>query len=983
MTDGPAIQTPQLKLPRRRARLRSWLSRAAALILSVAILAMPSLVAAPPAEAAVRNFGFQGGTGAGSGWLGSVLTDDGTMAFCVDPAGFFPSASTASNSLVSSFAGTTAAANPGHNGTASVSGTDITKLNYALNTYASGANTNILAAGLAAYVNSITSSLHPGDGVWYYINIRVVNNANRDAVYARYLAIKADVEANYYKAAGTNTATLGISMDPLPSTDGTLNVTVSPTNATGVVTLTGAVFTATGLTTANVANGSSLRISAIDPGNGELYEIGAAGVFTGPTTWAQQVRLWTTGNVNQQMQRVISPGPRNTGNFSATAFANDPLANEFEPVVTTEAQSALLNPGDPVIDKLTASVVDSVLFPWRSTASGPLPVVADGTLYGPFTDPPAQSATVPVGAPVAGTESVTLNGPGDYFTSGSVTVSQSGFYTWVWVIDWNNQPTRTQGNMPAGYYWQDDFGRDAETSAVTIDATVTTQVDDDQVGLFQPVGDEITVLHDASTGAWFTELVAGNYEQVPVQFDGEAYWVPGDVQPALSPAPPTEAIPIGSATITVNAEGTYAGPSITSPYAGNGWIVWQWTLDNATGNFQEWSELFGEPTQMARVLAPELSTSAIAEVAFTHPATDTATLTGEPMGEDAFLSFAAYLQVDGQPTECSATTLAYDSSATPIAVRDPGDYVSPDVAFDQVGTYYWIATLTADDGTIIAQGTCGDADEITEVIPPTLASEAETGIALTDPAHDVAIVGGSSLLDPGTVTFAAYLQEDGQPDECSTATRVFDSAATPVTVGATGRYQSPAVTFDEVGTYLWIATLRSASGDVLAEGVCGDALEATEVLAMDISTVATSLVVLSTMATDTATIVGPTPSGATLEFDAYLQDPASSVPSCISANRVHDGGPVAITGAGDYESEEVAFARDGLYLWVATAFDRDGNELWRGACGEATERTLVMSRLTHNGMEIAAPIGGAIAALVIGFGAIVFVRRRREATGTA
>lgn len=978
MNDGTTIE--QDPASKKRARWRSPRAniKAAALILSFAIVAAPLVAPGEPAEAAVRLYGFQGGSGAGAGWLGNVNVN-GAVAYCIDPAGFFPSAASGGGTLVSSFAGTTSSANPGHNGTRTVSGTDITKLNYALNTFSPGANTNVAAAGLAAYVNSITSSLHPGDGVYYYIDIRVTNLANRNAVKAQYQAIKANVEANWYKETGTNTASLSITMDPEPSIEGTLNVTANPASATGTATLSNAVFTATGLSTASVTNGSSLRVTGIPPADGSTYSIAANATFTAPTTYAQAVTIYYTGTTAQQQQRVIGPGPKNTGTFSAAAFVTDPLPNEFEPIVVTEAQDTILNPGDPVIDKLTATVEDPANFPWRSSSTGPYEVKAVGTLYGPFTDKPSPSATVPAGAPVAGTEEVLLAGPGDYFTSGSVVVTQSGYYTWVWVIDELDQTPRVQLQLPDGYLWEDQFGLDAETSVVRVQATVETAVDDDEVGLFVPVADSVEVLHDPTTGAWFTEVILGGDVPVSVTFEGTAYWVPGDVQPALAAAPPTSAVTIGTAMLTVSSPGTYSPPAavLASPFAGNGWIVWQWTITNSNGLFQDWSEMFGEPSQMARVLAPSLETQATAQVDFTHPATDTATIAGEETGEDVYLSFAAYLQEDGQPADCSVDAEVFNSSATPIALTAPGDYTSPEVTFDEVGTYFWVATLAAADGTVIAEGTCGDPDEITEVVPPTMTTEAEPSVALTDTAHDVAIVAGATMLDPGQLSFAAYLQQDGQPADCSVGAQVYDSSAAPISVTAPGRYQSPSVTFAIAGTYLWIATLRSAGGDVIAQGACGDPNEVTAVTEMEISTKATTIVAFGTMATDTATVVGATPLGSTIAFAAFLQDEGSSTPSCTTANRVFDGAPIALTGAGDYESQEVRFTQDGTYFWVATAYDRDGNVLWEGACGDPAEVTSVITQLVVTGIEAAGPFIIGLLLLLAGVAAVVVVRRRR------
>jgi hypothetical protein len=40
---------------------------------------------------------------------------------------------------------------------------------------------------------------------------------------------------------------------------------------------------------------------------------------------------------------------------------------------------------------------------------------------------------------------------------------------------------------------------------------------------------------------------------------------------------------------------------------------------------------------------------------------------------------------------------------------------SDEVIFDRVGTYYWVETVTDEDGTILHRGVCGAPDETTTV----------------------------------------------------------------------------------------------------------------------------------------------------------------------------------------------------------------------------------------------------------------------------
>ena len=107
--------------------------------------------------------------------------------------------------------------------------------------------------------------------------------------------------------------------------------------------------------------------------------------------------------------------------------------------------------------------------PWRDEGHLDSPrrrtdeMTATGTLYGPFDEQPTEADTPPAGTSVAGTETMTLTGPGSYTSPGTIIAPESGFYTWVWAID------KAAHGEHAKYLtdsFTDRFGQVAETSVV-------------------------------------------------------------------------------------------------------------------------------------------------------------------------------------------------------------------------------------------------------------------------------------------------------------------------------------------------------------------------------------------------------------------------------------------------------------------------------------------------------------------------------------
>ena len=214
-------------------------------------------------------------------------------------------------------------------------------------------------------------------------------------------------------SAGAGSATLNFSMDMYNSSLGALTLSqMSPSTASGTVTLTNGVFSATGLSTysGSLAEGQSWAVTGVPPaGNAAPYQISANLSATGPGSgYAGNVHLFTTSGE----QTTIAAG--STVPTSITANSSDPtdVSQVFDPVISTTVGSQYYAAGATPSDTVTFSTgadTNGVNNSWYQSGGQYAVVSAQGTLYGPFTTRPTQSATVPSDAPVAETAIVSTS----------------------------------------------------------------------------------------------------------------------------------------------------------------------------------------------------------------------------------------------------------------------------------------------------------------------------------------------------------------------------------------------------------------------------------------------------------------------------------------------------------------------------------------------------------------------------------------------
>lgn len=770
-------------------RLRSKLL---ACVIAIAVAAGAITLAIPdvPAAAATTGAGYSGITPYG-GYLGNYIAPDGTRVYCIDSSREWPSGSTDGGQIVSSIDG--------------LSPVTVRKLNYALLKWGQTADpTN--AAAVSAYVYAYTSNYAHSNGAGYYAGLHYING--NAAVQAAYNVVWNESEVHY---AGPANAGARVTIDMANAYDGSVTVTTTPSSATGRLTLSGAVVAGSRATTIDVRHGSVVPIRGVPGAGAESYSVTASAAFTIAAGAQQGLVLYSSGS-QQRTIRGAFPASLSFGASDAT----DEIALRFSPVVQTQVAARFIDAGGAFVDGVTATVADGSPA-WRTLASGsPAPVVAVGTLYGPFSEQPDVSATPPANAPVVGRERLTLAGPGQYRSAGTLRAPGTGFYTWVWSIDSVDQTPEVADVLPIDYRFADQFGLVAESHVVPMRISAVSQVSTPETGLGGVVGDQLSVA--LTEGEWLSE----NGAPMPAVFEGTAYFVAGDVAPLPSDSVPADATPIGTATVTATAPGIYpASATVTAPEATPGYITWVWAL-SATSEFADyfepWSDQFGLPAETTRVAPPTVATVAMPASAIGDEVHDTAMVGGVMPATPPYLIFEAYLQPDqGSPT-CDESTLAFTSTHEPVTVTAVGSYDSPAARFESYGTYFWVESLYSHDGQLIHRGECGLAEETTLVAPGDVFTRAVAHAAPGSEVFDTAFVSGP-IPRGATLVFEAFAGTEVDGPLCDESTRVFTSDAIPVT-GA-GRYESPTARLVRPGTYHWVETLLDRNGAPLHIGQCG------------------------------------------------------------------------------------------------------------------------------------------------------------------
>ena len=787
-------------------------------------LAFGALVVADPAAAAAGTGPGYGAGTAASPHLGSFRLEDGTLVWCARAGD--PSPVGAATSAGVEGENTTGSAPPG------VSVGDATaRANYILGTWGTAGVTNVDAAAvnlaiwhLLDYNNA--TALTGGLGIRNYYSTRA--GADTAAVRAAFDTMLTMASAVVADSPGVVAAPAGASMslssDPGNSFVGTL--VVSGVETPGIVSLTNGVFANApgGSVLAGIGNGSyALRgvPPAAPAAPGAPYSVSATGSFTVLGGWPPTVTWYQTPG----RQVTVGSSSRVVQNFTLTASDAVPRQPNFAPVVGTRVASPYVPAGGTFSDIVTFS---TAINEWPQAADGTFArLVARGVLYGPLDAAPTESATVPSGTPIAGTTRLTTSattGPNAEYTAtvSGVTPGASAFYTWVWSIEFGDQPPATQQFLDEGYIFQDRYARLAETHLVP-------SVSSEAQAIARPGGSMIdTAIIDGLLPAAGAELSFAVYRVDPVQqcIAETLLWTNAE-----SP-------------LRVTEPGRYDSPAVTVP--GFGTYAWIETLRDTTGALihEGTCMLAGELTH---VNPPLIESEAVPNVAFGGLATDIAIVNGPlPTDGETFVTFALYRAIAGMPPAdtCTAETLVATTAGSPVPVRDLTRYTSPGVLVERSGTHYWIETLwwvPSDwtEGPIeLASGVCGQASETTVVSAPAITSHSQVTAAAGDEFHDTVTVSGLAAGTAAELRWSLYRGTAGGAPVCNDSTLVFTSDA--VAIRGPGVFPSPPTSQAIAARYFWVATLsHTPTGDdqavVLARGACGQAAESTLVTALAVT----------------------------------------------------------------------------------------------------------------------------------------------------
>ncbi|KQR49149.1 hypothetical protein ASF87_10165 [Microbacterium sp. Leaf161] len=828
-------------------RLRHAL-KATVITFLVLALAVTALVATrQPAQAAAQGAGY-GTWDDRIGWQGGFVAPDGSIVYCIEPGVSNPSGSTSSAGNQSSVTSTSPF------GSRTLSSNDLARINYLVTTFGQTSSSREAAAVNFAvkYIANPGAMFtsHSWNGSWDlhgYVNwvlYSTVGGSEAAAVADRAQAL---IDAASTVTAGPvegGSGSLTFQVDNFNNYLGTITM-AGTAGSTGTVTLTNGVFTTTGSASLSGMHANTpYPVTGVPPTeDGAPYKISGTGTFTvAGTGWEGAVHVWNTGN--QQM--TAGPGPRSSTQFSVAG--TDPTTRSvlFRPALSTTA-TAYVQPGEHATDTLTFRTrADSqgLNNPWPQTADGSYRVVnAEGTLYGPFADQPAESDTVPSDARVAGHAAVstsTTDGPTvTYEATSEEPVDAAGYYTWVWSIDYDNQSAITRMYLPEDYSFTDNFGQTVETSITPMQFTVSTHVVDKEVLLSGPAADTAAVTTD---GLWLQQ----NGQNIPVVTRWDAYYDPraaADINEVPGTEIPDEAVHLGTHTETVTDNANISTPTtledgaIRVPASGEGSIVWVFSIlrvdqDDTAGYIVDVVDNYGVPSEISTILQPTVATQASAGGSIGEGIFDTAIIDGHLPANGAQLTFDLYrvpmvqeedgawvidypttdangdpiLDNEGNPVTfgpgdlswvCSPENLvASDTDSLGTTVTENGQYPSFTHELTENGKYLWSEKLwsipgTDEDGNpvgereLIHAGECGIAEETSFALDVKTVAMSETG-ATTGIEHGVNVWDTAALTgyvpENGRMNFEAYLVPAGTT-ACTEDNLAWTSADVPLVGG--------------------------------------------------------------------------------------------------------------------------------------------------------------------------------------------------------
>ncbi|QIM18698.1 hypothetical protein G7066_08895 [Leucobacter coleopterorum] len=768
------------------------------------------MLPSPPAQAATLGVGY----GNEQLWLGS-FSSNGRQAYCMDIDALPPFGNTQHPELQTTLDNLTSV--------------QLAQLNYTMGRWGESLDPAITAA-VQLFVWDVadheTYVSRGGDGNY----ITWAPAEGRSTVLANLAVMRSEAAAN---AVMNPSASASIEMSD--QYNGQLTIATLPASLQGTATLTNATFE-NGATTATLGAGTHRILGTPSEGAPE-YRIGASFSAQAAGLGAGVDLFYTPGE-----QRILG-----TASFEpVTATAQTPMIPlDFQPEITTQVSAKFVAQGDPFVDGVTVRVTKHS---WIAVNGSPIAIEAVGKLYGPFDEQPAEANAPPAGAPLAGTEQLTLTGPGTYTSPGTIIAPESGFYTWVWSISKEAQGANSK-YLTASF--TDKFGLVPETSVTPFRPEAVSKANQKLVKPGDAVTDTITV--SSTNGRWLKH--DGVF--IPVTFEGTAYQVPGTLPPSQNAAIPADAQAVASATVTATGPGVYTSSEVVVP--AGGFVTWVWEMKKQSQPVwiqpylaADWADDYGITVETHSVRWPIQIVSEIKEYNVHLKggrAFDRIEMTGFPDNHGTFTG-DGYWNADvdevthtvyGPFTTEDELTDSLDLATAPTltSITTParnGTYQLGYTAEDAIkpvkpGYYVIVSVFVGDDRVQPFMSSPADIRERFFVPgdrqPVTVITQATPEVRVDEPFEDLALVQGTDIPEGAYLQFRAYgPQAPGETPVCDTPFFTSDKIA----VTQAGIYHSGTTTTNTAGNVYWVETLYSATGKVIAEGTCGAPGETTVVL---------------------------------------------------------------------------------------------------------------------------------------------------------
>ena len=440
----------------------------------------------------------------------------------------------------------------------------------------------------------------------------------------------------------------------------------------------------------------------------------------GPTVDSSGFYVWVwsaeLGDQAGDVRPYLNPGAYP---WTDDARVSETSVAPFQPTAVSATSERLAEPGDALSDQLTVSSANGL---WLELDGAPIPVTFTGTAYAVAgVLPPVQGSGIPSSATALGTVQLTTTGPGVY-TSPTVTAPNAGFVAWVWSMHVADQPAGYRPYLADDFV--DDFGIHQESTSVRHLIQITSEVREYNVHL---------------DGRAFDTIVVTGFPADHGAFEGDGYWgadtdvVVNTVYGPLEESELTDDLDLATAPVLTRIEtparnGTYRigytdTDQIRPQKPGYYVIVTSFAGDDrvqpSTSSPADILErFFVPPPPPPPAPGPDVTVSSLATetVDAGQPFSDTAKVRGSWIPYGSTLVFRAYGPFDAQPAEGEEGEPFFVSD--PIPFDGEGDYQSPEITVETGGTVYWVETVYASDGLVLAEGYIGAPGEMTTVTPP-------------------------------------------------------------------------------------------------------------------------------------------------------------------------------------------------------------------------------------------------------------------------